>query len=150
MDDPPPYTGDDFKRDVQRQMVASAVAALSDARLQWAQVAPFLDAARALCRDDLRLNGRLALHGLEQGETGLEEAEEAYLSLSVAGREDGLEWLSQTWWLSDVALADEDPERVRATLAAMERSLAKVRRWLEEQDAAAPEPSPPGVEAPEG
>jgi hypothetical protein len=128
--DQPPYTSTHFQEEVHRLLVSTASAALADSRLSHAQVAPFLEAGRALCRDDLRLNGRLALHGVEHDGTQLVETDEAYLSISVRGREDGTEWLSQTYWLSDLALADQDPERVRAAVAALERSIARLREWL--------------------
>ena len=40
---------------------------------------------------------------------------------TVRDREDGTEWLSQTWWLSDIARADEDPDRVRCVISAIFR-----------------------------
>jgi hypothetical protein len=134
MEQPPPYTSADFQADVQKQLVNTALAALSDAHLSWSQVAPFLEAARAVCRDDLRLNGHLALHGLEYAGADLVPTDEAYLSVSARDRVDQVEWLSQTYWLSDLALADRDPERVRSVIAAMERTLAKLRDWLAEQE----------------
>jgi len=136
--DQPPYTSEDFQRDVQKQLVNTAIAALSDAHLSWAQVAPFLDAARAVCRDDLRLNGRLALHGLEYAGAELVPSAEAYLSVSARDRTDQVEWLSHTYWLSDLALADQDPDRVRSVIAAIERTLAKLKEWLAAQEAAPP------------
>ncbi len=132
--DQPPYTSDDFRTDVQKQLVNAAVATLSDAHLSWSQVAPILDAARALCRDDLRLNGRLALHGLEYSGAELVPSSEAYLSLAARDRADDVEWLSYTYWLSDLALADQDPDRVRSVIEAMERTLAKLKDWLAAQE----------------
>ena len=58
------------------------------------------------------------------------EAEEAFLGISVSDRDDGAEWLSETYWLSDVAIADEDPAKVRAIVRGLERSLAKINAWL--------------------
>lgn len=134
MDEPPPYTSSQFHDAIQNQLVNAAIAALAESKLDWSQVAPFLDAGRAMCRDDVRLNGRLAIHGEEYDGPNLVEAEEAYLSLSVRDREDGIEWLSQSWWVSDVALSGEDPDQVRVAIAAMERSIAKLRQWLAERD----------------
>lgn len=128
--DQPPYTSADFHNDVHKQLVNTAVAALADNKLPWAQVAPFLDAGRAVCRDDVRLNGRVALHGMAYDGADLVAADEAYVSISVRDRDDGVEWLSQTYWLSDIALADRDPDRVRAAIAAIERSAARLRDWL--------------------
>ena len=153
MDDQP-YTSSDFHNDVHKQLVNSTVAALSDTKLLWSQIAPFLDAGRALCRDDVRLNGRFAIHGLEYQEGELAPSDEAYLSISVRDREDGVEWLSETYWLSDIALADEDPERVRSAVVAMERTLTKLRKWLDAQEqesdpaeTAAPDEGPAGLPA---
>ena len=100
-----------------------------------------LDSARAICREDIRLNGRLVVHGLEHDGADLKPADEAYLSLSARAPSDPFDWLSQTWWLSEVALADRDPERVRAAVAAIERSLDKVRAWLADQEQAG-DPAP--------
>lgn len=145
MMDQPPYTSADFHNDVHKQLVSTAIATLSDTKLPWSQVAPFLDAGRALCRDDVRLNSRLAVHGVEYEGAALVESDEAYLSLSVRDREDGVEWLSQTYWLSDIALADQDPERVRGAIAAIERSIGKLKEWLAARtpDAAGTAPEPP-------
>lgn len=143
MDDKlPPYTSSTFHDDVQRQFVNAAIDALAQTKLEWNQVAPFLAAGRSICRDDIRA-ARVTLHGLEYEGAELVAAEEAYLSMSVRDREDSSEWLSQTWWLSDVALADADPERVRAAIAAMERSIDKLKEWLSEKDEGAGETETP-------
>ena len=60
------------------------------------------------------------------------DAEEAYLGIAVTDRDDGQDWLSETYWISDIALADRDPEEVRRVVAALERSIAKVNAWLAE------------------
>lgn len=130
MVDKPPYTSSHFHDDVQRQLVNTAIATLSETKLEWGQIAPFLAAGRAMCRDDIRLNSRLTLHGQEYDGAELVPAEEAYLSMSVRDREDGTEWLSQTWWLSDLAVAHDNPDRVQAAIAALERSIEKLREWL--------------------
>jgi hypothetical protein len=144
--DEPPYTSAEFHNDVQKQLLGAVTELLMEAKLDWSQVAPVLDAARALCRDDVRLNGRLALHGNEYQGEELAPAEEAFLSLSVRDREDNSEWLAETYWLSDIALAEEDPAQVRATLSALERSLDKVRRWLDTRPAQAAASQEPGQE----
>lgn len=131
MDDQPPYTSEDFHDDVQKQFINSALATLADTKLEWSQVVAFLSAGRALCRDDVRLNGRLAVHALEYDGADLVEAEEAYLSLSVRDREDGIEWLQHSWWLSDTVLASGDRARVEGVVAALERSIGKLREWLD-------------------
>lgn len=141
----PPYTHVHFLNDAQKQVVNAAMAALSERPLEWSQVAPFLEAARALCRDDVRLNGTFAVHGLEYADGELVPAEEAYVAMSVRDRQNQVEWLAQTFWLSDLALADQDPVRVRSAVAAIERTLEKVKVWLAEEEAPpapAPEPAP--------
>lgn len=134
MSSTPPYTSADFHSVVHKHLVNTATAALSDTKLEWAQVAPFLDAARSVCRDDILHNGRFTLHGLEQSDEGVVPADEAYLSISVRDREDGTEWLSQSYWLSDIVLSDQDPERVRSAIAGMERTLARLQAWLAERE----------------
>ena len=149
--DEEPYTSAEFHNDVHKQVVNAVSDALSTMKFDWPQVAPFLEAGRAICRDDVRLNGRFAIHGLEYRGTELVEADEAFLSISVRDREDDSEWLSQTYWLSDIALADQDPERVRNAAAAIERTAAKLRQWLADREATgqaeageAPEAPPAG------
>jgi len=64
----------------------------------------------------------------------------------VADRDDGLEWLSETWWLSDIATADKDRVQVEAIVAGLERTIAKLRAWLDE-GGGAPEGTPPAEPA---
>ena len=137
-DQPPPYTSSNFHDDVQHHLVSAAVEALAQTKLEWHQVAPLLKAARAMCGDDVRA-ARVALHGLEYEGAELVPAEEAYLSMTVRDREDGSEWLSKTWWLSDIALADEDPNRIRSVISALERSIDKLKERLSEKDEGADE-----------
>jgi hypothetical protein len=141
-DQPPTYTSSNFHDDVQHHLVNAAVAALAQTKLEWHQVVPLLKAARAMCGEDIR-QARVALHGFEYEGAELVAAEEAYLSMAVRDREDGTEWLSQTWWLSDIALADEDPDRVRSVISAMERSIDKLREWLSENAEGAGEAETP-------
>lgn len=136
--DEQPYTSAEFHDEVHKQLSVAIAAALEEAKLEWQQVAPFLDAGRAMCREDFRLNGRLTLHGQEYEGADLVEAEEAYLAISVRDREDGVEWLSQTYWLSDIAIADGDPARIRAAVAALGRTTAKLRAWLAEHEGELP------------
>ena len=62
------------------------------------------------------------------------EAEEAFLSISVADRDRGEEWLSETFWLSDIATVEGDRQQVEAIVAALKRTLAKLEAWLTESD----------------
>lgn len=139
----PPYTVTDFHNALRKRMASSVAVALGDHKLPADDFDAIIEAARLLCRDDLELNGRLALHGLDQDDDALTASEEAYLSVAARGRDDEREWLSLTYWLSDLALADRDPDRVRAVVAALEKSLVKVKAWLADQaPPAAPDRDP--------
>lgn len=134
----------DFHNVVQKQILNAVADTLAAGKLDWELIAPFLDAARQICRSDFREAGRIRLHTVRaEGEQWV-EAEEAFLGIAVAGRDDGEEWLTETYWLSDIALADRDPEQVRRVAAALERSLAKVRLWLAEQEKQGPAPAEQG------
>lgn len=134
--DEPAFTSASFHDAIQKQMMNVVIGILSETKMEWSQVSPFLESGRAICRDDIRMGAQLGLHGLEYEGAELVEAEEAYLSFSARDREDGVEWLQQTWWLSDIILSDDDPTRIRAALAAVDKSLDKVRTWLAEQEQA--------------
>jgi hypothetical protein len=134
--DQPPYTTANFIEDTQKRLIDAAVGTLSETRLSWSQVSPLLDAGRAVCREDLRA-GQLALHGLHYEGADLVPADEAYISVIARDRDTQVEWYSETYWLSDLALADRDPERVRLAIAALERSLAKLHAWVEANGEAA-------------
>ncbi|MBX3561413.1 MAG: hypothetical protein KF780_06325 [Sphingomonas sp.] len=124
---PPPFGSADFHTIVQKQIAAAAQQAIGNAKLGWETVVPFLEAAREMCRADIHEGGGVRLHA-EQEEGG--EAEEAFVGLSLADRDDGTEWLSESWWLSDLAIAEEDPARVAAIARALERSVARIDAWL--------------------
>ena len=83
-----------------------------------------------------------------QSQGYLREAEEAYLGISVADRDSGEEWLSQTRWLSELATADDDPEQVRLIIAALERSIGKMRAWLAEKETGGAATTPPAENRP--
>ena len=141
----PPFTTADFHNVAHKQIFNAVSEALADTKLGWDQVAPFLEAARKVCRDDFRAGARIRFHTLRPDGDGWVEADEAFLGIAVADRDDGAEWLSETWWVSDIALADDDPEQIRRVAAALERSLAKVNAWLAEQAKEGPgeAPEPP-------
>jgi hypothetical protein len=40
-----------------------------------------------------------------------------------------------TRWLSDLAIAEDDPDQVRRIIAALERSIGKMRAWIAEKEA---------------
>ncbi len=133
------YTLADFHNVVQKQIVNATYETLVETKLDWALVEPFLHAAREICRADFVRTGRVQVHGAVAEADRWAEAEEAYLSLSIADQDDGSEWLSQTWWLSDLVLAGDDPARVREAVGALERSLDKLRAWLADNQAKGPD-----------
>ena len=128
------FTSADFHNVVHKQLLNVVFDTLAKSKLDWEEVAPFLEAARKLCRHEVQETGRARIHAVRAEGDEWVEAEEAYIGLSVADRDSGEEWLSETWWLSDTVIAENDRDRVAQTVAALERSLAKVRRWLEESE----------------
>jgi len=124
-------TAGDFHTIAQKQIMNAVFATLSESKMPWNLVAPFLEAAREVCAGDFLENGRISLHTMRaEGETWV-EAEEAFLGIAVADRETGEEWLGETYWLSDIATAGATREDVEAVIAALERTIAKLRLWLE-------------------
>lgn len=124
----------EFYNIVHKQVIHVTTETLAAAKLDWEVVEPFLNAARDVCRGDFVRTARIEVHGVA-GDTGaLEEAEEAYLSLSVADQDTGAEWYAETWWLSDLVLQTGDPARVREAVDALERTTARLRQWLDSAD----------------
>ncbi len=143
MDDDSPFTSADFHNVVHKQIVNAVYETLSEGKLDWNLIAPFLETARAICRADFEEGAKIRIHTVQADGEDWVDAEEAFLGISVQDRDDGSEWLSETRWISEVALEEEDPEQVRAVVRALERSVAKLNAWLAEQEAggpAAPEP----------
>lgn len=132
------YNNADFHTVVHKQIVNATLETLSTAKLGWEVVEPFLHAAREICRGDFERTGRVEIHGVAEQDGTLAEAEEAYVSVSIADQDDGGEWLSATWWLSDAVLASGDPERVREAVRAIEKSLGKLNAWLAAEAAKGP------------
>jgi hypothetical protein len=147
-DDGGPLTVGDFHTIAQKQILNAVYSLLSDTKMDWALIAPFLETAREICLGDFEETGRVRLHVLRAEGDDWIEAEEAFIGISVSDREDGQEWLSETYWLSDVAIADPDPEQVRAIARGLERSLAKINAWLADKPAADPGEATP-AESPE-
>jgi hypothetical protein len=145
------FTSAEFHNVVHKHIVQAVYETLAAGKLDWELIAPFLDAAREICRSEFREASRIRLHTVRaEGEEWV-EAEEAYLGIAVADRDSGQDWLSETYWISDVALADRDPEQARRIAAALERSLAKINAWLTEQEKGGPESSePPSLPADPG
>lgn len=128
------FTSGDFHNVVHKQIVNAVYETLADTKLEWDLIAPFLDAARAICRSEFEESARIAFHSVRaEGEQWV-EAEEAFLGIAVADRDNGEEWLAQTYWVSDIVLAGGDAAQARRTAAALERSLAKINSWLSEQE----------------
>ena len=126
-----PLTTADFHTIAQKQILNAVFAVLADAKMDWALVAPFLEAARDMCLGDFEETGRVRLHVMRADGEGWVEAEEAFLGISVSDRDSGEEWLSETYWLSDVALAENDPEEARRIVRALERSIARINARLD-------------------
>lgn len=136
--DDAPLTTADFHNIAQKQILNAVFAVLSESKMDWGVVAPFFEAAREVCIGDIEDNAQIRLHSLTlEGEAWV-EAPEAYIGISVSDREDGEEWLSDTRWLSEIALAEEDPEQVRAIVRALERTIAKLNAWLADNPGGAP------------
>ena len=128
------YTTSDFHNVVQKHVISATYETLIETKLHWGLVEPFLRAAREVCRGDFARTGRVQVHGVvAEGEQWV-DSEEAYLSVSIADQDDGREWLSETFWLSDLVLATGDPAQVREAARALERSVAKLDAWLAAQD----------------
>jgi len=129
-DDDSPLTVGDFHTVAQKQILNAVFATLAESKMPWNVIEPFLEAGRAVCAGDFVENARIRIHTQRaQGETWV-EAEEAFLGISVADREDNEEWLSETYWLSDLAIADGNRTEVEAVIAGLERTIAKLREWL--------------------
>ena len=131
-EDAPAMTTSEFHQLAQKQIMNAVFATLAEAKMEWPTVAPFLDYAREVCAGDVRENGRVRLHVTRAEGDSWVEAEEAFLGISVADRDDGLEWLSETWWLSDIATEDNNRQQVEAIIAGLERTIAKLRTWLDQ------------------
>lgn len=124
------FTTGDFHTVAHKQIVNAVYEALVDAKLDWETVAPLLEAGRRVCRDDFREAARIRFHAVRTEGEDWVEAEEAYLGIAVADRDDGADWLAETFWVSDIALADGDPEQARRIVTALERSIARIRDRL--------------------
>jgi hypothetical protein len=59
----------------------------------------------------------------------------------MADQDDGHLWFQETFWLSDIVLTQPDPAHVRNSVAALERTIARLNAWLADNEAAA---TPPG------
>lgn len=146
--DDAPLTVADFHKIAQKQILNAVFAALSETKMDWPLVAPFFEAAREVCIGDIEDNAQIRLHSLALEGDAWVEAEEAYIGISVSDREDGTEWLSDTRWLSEIALAEEYPEQIRGIVRALERTIAKLNAWLAEHPAGVAPAEPPANDQP--
>ena len=137
------FTSADFHNVAQKQILNAVYETLVENKLDWTLVQPLLEAAREMCRADFREAARIRLHTVRAEGDGWVDAEEAYLGIAIPDRDDGQEWLSETFWVSDIATADGDPEQVRRIIAALERSVAKLNAWLEDKEKGGPDESGP-------
>ena len=131
-----PFTSAEFHNVVQKHIMHAVHETLADGKMDWALIQPFLEAARRMCRSDFLEAGRLRFHTVRAEGEGWVDAEEAYLGIAIPDRDEGRDWLAETYWVSDIALADRNPEEVRRIVAALERSVAKLNAWLEEREKA--------------
>lgn len=133
-DDDSPLTSGDFHNIAQKQILNAVFAILSDTKMSWELVQPFLAAARDVLLGDIEETAQVRLHTVQQDDKGgWVEADEAYLGISVSDRDHGEEWLSDTWWLSEIAIAEEDPDQVRAIVRGLEKTVAKLNLWLQDR-----------------
>ena len=142
-DDDSPLTAGDFHMVAQKQILNAVFAMLADGKMPWNLVSPFLESARAVCAGDFTHNARIRLHTQRAEGDEWVEAEEAYLGISVADRDDNEEWLSETYWLSDIATADGNRTEVEAVIAGLERTIGTLREWLTSGGGNPPETEPP-------
>jgi len=131
---PENFTSADFHNVVHKHLLNIVFDTLAKSKLSWEEVSPLLEAARNVSRADFEETARIRVHAVQAEGDRLVEAEEAYLGLSVADRDTNEEWLAETWWLSDMVIADNDRARARQAIAAIERSLEKIRRWVENEE----------------
>ena len=135
LDDDRPLTSGDFHNIAQKQIMNAVFATLADSKMSWEVVEPFLAAARDVLLGDIEETAQVRLHTVQEVDGSWVEAEEAYLGISVSDRDEGQEWLSDTWWLSEIATADDDPEQVRAIIGALHKTIAKLEQWLKDKGA---------------
>lgn len=137
-----PYGSDQFHVVTHKLIINAVYEALSDAKLDWELVAPFLESAREMAQADFD-EADIRIHTVRAEGDQWVEAEEAYLGISVADRDSGEEWMSETRWLSDLAIAEDDPAQVRRIIMALERSIQKMREWIAQKEAGGGAEAPP-------
>jgi len=145
-----PYGSDQFHVVTHKLIINAVYEALSEAKLDWDLIAPFLESAREMAQADFD-EAEIRIHTVRAEGDQWVEAEEAYLGISIADRDSGEEWLSETRWLSELAIAEDDPAQVRRIIMALERSITKMREWIAQKEAGGgAEAAPPADESPAG
>jgi hypothetical protein len=142
-----PFTSSDFHNVTQKQILNAAYETLLEAKMPWEAIRPFLETARDMCRADFAESASIRLHTVQADGDQWVDAEEAFLGISVADRDSGAEWLADTYWISDIATIDDDPEQARAVVRALERSIAKVNAWLADREAGGAGDAAPPVDS---
>ena len=134
----PEFTTSDFHGLVQKQILNAVFETLSADKMDWELIAPFLEVARRICASEFDDSSKIRLHTVRAEGEAWVEAEEAYLGIAVSDRDSGKEWLSRTAWISDIAKADDDPAQARQIVAALERSIERIKLWLAEREKEGP------------
>lgn len=138
-----PFTSSDFHNVTQKQILNAIYETLVAAKMPWEAIRPFLETARDMARADFEA-ASIRLHTVQAEGDQWVDAEEAFLGISIADRDSGEEWLADTYWISDIATVDDDPEQARAVVRALERSIARINTWLAAQETGGPaETGPP-------
>ncbi|MDQ8755659.1 hypothetical protein RCO27_05405 [Sphingosinicella sp. LHD-64] len=130
-----PFTSSDFHNVTQKQILNAVHDTLAQAKMPWEAIRPFLETARDMCRADFAESASIRFHTVQADGDAWVDAEEAFLGISVADRDSGAEWLADTYWVSDIATIDDDPELARAVVRALERSIARINAWLAGKEA---------------
>ncbi len=138
-----PFTSGDFHNVTQKQILNAVYETLVAAKMPWESIRPFLETARDMVRADFEA-ASIRLHTVQADGDSWVDAEEAFLGISIADRDSGTEWLADTYWVSDIATVDDDPDQARAVIRALERSIAKINAWLADRETEGPaEAGPP-------
>jgi hypothetical protein len=146
-EDDSPLTVGDFHQIAQKQVMNAVFATLAETKMQWSLVEPMLQAGRGVCAGDFVENAEIRIHSRQPDGDAWVDAEEAYLGISVADREDGQEWLSETYWLSDLITQNATRDEVEAGIKGLERTIGRLKDWLANVGAN-PVPADPAPETP--
>ncbi|MGQ0560123.1 MAG: hypothetical protein ACT4OE_11185 [Sphingosinicella sp.] len=126
----PPFTTGDFHTVAQKQLLNALYETLTRDKLDWKLIAPMVETARQLARSEFQHGARVRFHTLKAEGDDWVESEEAFLGIAVADPESGEDWLTETFWVSDIALAAGDAGEAEKIIAALERSIKRIREKL--------------------